>query len=1636
MTESQHIPYSATTQLPAGPVLVLAPHPDDEVFGCGGAILNHRAAGQAVTVVILTDGGQGGDAAQRRLESQAAAQVLGYGAPEFWGLADRGLCYGEQLVQQLQHQIAACAAQVVYAPSPWEIHPDHLAVAYATLEAVRRQGDGIQLLLYEVGVPLRPNLLLDLTPYWAAKQLAMQCFGSQLARQAYDQHIAALNRYRTYTLPGSVLAAEAFYQLAAEAIGRHIWGLVEATATGSCRLPVLRVPLVSVIIRSMARPTLAQALASVALQTYANIEVVLVKAAGGEHPEPGRWCGRFPLRAVGDGQPLARVAAANLGLQSALGDYLLFLDDDDMLDASHLSALVAALQPQQRYGAAYAGVRAVAADGTPLGVIWHQTYDDLWLKYTNYLPIHAVLFRRELRDRGCAFDPQFDLYEDWDFWLQLAEQTEFMRIDQVSASYRAGGDSQGGAVRDAQARLADQAREQQMRARLYEKWRHRWSGETWNALLWHLDRHGDLDTLTQARDALQAQVQNLLAAQQATQQQQQQWLAWQQQETQLHQLQMQQLQDTHAQQLQQQNQQAARQLTALQTQQQAQQTALQQQMEAHQRRGIELERQLQHAWGKLDELVHSASWRLTRPYRWLGLRLKRWLGGTARVPVPAAVPAGSIRCQIEQPGAGEVVGSLLLQGWVHAPAGIKSLSLRIDDQDYPDWMTAIERPDVTALLGAMPDDIPAGFSQRIDLRHWPAGEHTLVLRVSTLQGAVHQETLKFWLADPADFYARWRDQRQMTPAERMKQHQAALQQAEPEWVNIWLVPGDEAALQATLESLVAQTYPYWQLNGLGFDPTPMAQALGIAAAQCEPSQVAVWSLFLEAGETLDPCLLAQALLDTTPDVDLYLFDYDVPVGPDGRRLPVLTPEWSPQFFLGYAYTGGVYLLRSTAVAASPQPGLAWRYDRLLQASDRVLKVRRLPQILWHANAASVSDAAAEAAHVEAALLRRNWAATVTRTPAGLRQVHYQLPESRPLVSIIIPTTGKLTHLKPCIESLLSRSTYHPVELILLDNGRGQYPEGIAYLRQRGLRVIECREAFNWSRLNNIGAQAAQGELLLFLNDDIEITQPDWLEALVALALRPEVGAVGALLRYPSGEIQHAGVFLVDHGGGARHLFQAQAVGEGYQHWDGVTREVSAVTGACLLVRRTCYAAVGGFDESLPIVGNDVDFCLKLRQQGHVNLYTPHAELIHHESISRKKLRIEQDEQRFWQRWGETLRQGDPYFNPNLAQDRTDCVLNSALPAAPLAAQGVNLIAYIRAEMGVGQGARSLASCLQAASVPFAVINFEAGNPARMNDRTWQAHEVLPAQAQFAVNILHVNADHTPFAVSQLPAELFAGRYTIGYWMWELPEFPDRWQESFRHVQEIWVGSSFVQQAIAAKSPVPVVRIPHAIALDLRTSPGRAHFGLPAQAFLFLSMYDTHSIVERKNPQGAILAFQRAFAPEDARVGLVLKVSNPQPAEMQVLRALLGNYRNIHVIEGTYSRSELNGLINACDCFVSLHRAEGFGLGPAEAMSLGKVALLTAWSGNTDYMRLDNCAPVGYRLVALGQDYGPYQAHQHWAEPDLEQAARWMRRLLEEPGLAQTLGARAQATIAEEFSPAVVGRLVAQRLQAIYSRLEH
>ncbi|MBL9189237.1 MAG: glycosyltransferase [Opitutaceae bacterium] len=370
--------------------------------------------------------------------------------------------------------------------------------------------------------------------------------------------------------------------------------------------------------------------------------------------------------------------------------------------------------------------------------------------------------------------------------------------------------------------------------------------------------------------------------------------------------------------------------------------------------------------------------------------------------------------------------------------------------------------------------------------------------------------------------------------------------------------------------------------------------------------------------------------------------------------------------------------------------------------------------------------------------------------------------------------------------------------------------------------------------------------------------------------------------------------------------------------------------------------------------------------------------------------------------------------------------------------GLNIAGFLTADLGVGESARCMVRAADAAGLPTALVPLKLHCKNRLGDQTYAAR--LGDANPHGVNVIHLDPPAARDLDHHHGPGFRAGKYNIAYFAWELPEFPDAWQPSFDYFDEVWCPSDFTSAAIAIKSPVPVFTMPHAISvpnpLDAGGVPSprsdlRARFALPAGKFLFLTLFDLNSYAARKNPRAVIAAFrQSGLAGRDA--ALVVKVQNVagNEADFAALREAVGDLPGTVLITETLPRADIYALEAACDCFVSLHRSEGFGLAVAECMALGKPVISTDWSATAEFVTAGNGCPVRAPLVTLDRNHGPYAKGSTWADPDPAHAAEWMKQLFSDRALAARLGAAARETIATRFAPAVIGARYRRRLESI------
>lgn len=367
--------------------------------------------------------------------------------------------------------------------------------------------------------------------------------------------------------------------------------------------------------------------------------------------------------------------------------------------------------------------------------------------------------------------------------------------------------------------------------------------------------------------------------------------------------------------------------------------------------------------------------------------------------------------------------------------------------------------------------------------------------------------------------------------------------------------------------------------------------------------------------------------------------------------------------------------------------------------------------------------------------------------------------------------------------------------------------------------------------------------------------------------------------------------------------------------------------------------------------------------------------------------------------------------------------------------GVNLVGYAHAEMGLGEALRNTALALEDVQMPFLVRKLDVPLLNRQQNRALDSYVV--DYCTYAVNLIGINPD----LMYRMPLWLgygeWACRYNIGYWFWELANFPAQWRYACHMVDEVWVNTDFVANAVRQAHP-RVYKIPFAVSFDEPAALyDRRYFGLPEAGTHFLFSYDLNSSTARKNPGDVIRAFHQAFPMGDEPVVLVVKLINGEqsPAALSALKTSLKKDARICLIDRYLTTDEMRGLLKTADCYVSLHRAEGLGLGMAESMFLGKPVIATAYSGNMEFMNADNALLVPYSLVPVAEGEYPFATGQQWAAPDVSAAATFMRRVVAEPNEMLRIGDAACLYMHTHHSIDVMSQAIAKRLEALDQQLQ-
>lgn len=315
-----------------------------------------------------------------------------------------------------------------------------------------------------------------------------------------------------------------------------------------------------------------------------------------------------------------------------------------------------------------------------------------------------------------------------------------------------------------------------------------------------------------------------------------------------------------------------------------------------------------------------------------------------------------------------------------------------------------------------------------------------------------------------------------------------------------------------------------------------------------------------------------------------------------------------------------------------------------------------------------------------------------------------------------------------------------------------------------------------------------------------------------------------------------------------------------------------------------------------------------------------------------------------------------------------------------------------------------------------------------NQKKWKKDKSL-----YGLNIVHLNAETALSDYSFLRRVGVAGLRTVGYWAWELAKFPSEWRHAFAFYDEIWASSDFAYKSFVSSSNKPVIKVPMCVKVpEIDGALTRQYFSIPESAFVFFFSFDFRSYVARKNPFATISAFKAAFPDQGSGVVLFIKTlgGRDHPDELKALKEFAGHDKRIIIKDIEYSGVEMASLVDLCDCFVSLHRSEGFGRGPAEAMLLKKPVIATAYSGNMDYMDQSNSCLVEYKLIPVQAGEYPGYENQVWADPSVDHAAHCMARIAADPTLSKRLGEQAKLSIERLYAPEVVGRLLDHHLNRL------
>ncbi len=985
-------------------------------------------------------------------------------------------------------------------------------------------------------------------------------------------------------------------------------------------------PLVSVIVRTKDRPRLLKtALESIAAQTYRPIEVILVNDGGCDLTIEGikEILSDVSLNYIRFETNRGRAAAGNAGILSAHGAYIGFLDDDDEFIPDHLSTLVSFLT-DSNYRVAYAESEFITREldpGSGRAVIRDRkvfaSYDFSYvdLLVGNYIPLISLLFSGEVLKNAGGFDESFELYEDWDLLLRIGNEYPFHHIKKVTTIYNQW------SKRSQLAQSAELAVTKNAFAMIIRK---------------HLEKITPevILNLKDKQETLTSELKDLI-------------LRFSELELELSRM------DAEVSrkiaQLSEKDATLLRKDTEL-AQKESEISALRDGYSA-------LERQI-------AEIQSTLGWRIL-------IRLRRIRDGF--------LPLGTKRGKIYQNVIRSIKKSDSAETQVSTSEDVKAVGKletnhRLEESDP---LLSIHS------LSAGDADTRQGFEEAVT-DNKTAG----AVRETTAAG-LDTESYNVWIKEHEADEKGLNKQRAES---RLFLYRPLISIIVPVYNT------DGTMLMKMLESVLAQTYENWHLCIA--DGNSSESHVREILRSCAESEKRIRAKYLEENkhisgnsnealslaegkfvgfldhdDELSPSALYEVvrLLNEDPVLDFIYSDEDKLDLEGEKSLPLFKPDWSPDLLLSVNYICHFSVLRRALVnklgGFRREYDGAQDFDLFLRASRITSRIAHIPRVLYHwrehknSTSGDVSrkdyaDTAGKAALADFLKSEGIEGLVLSGRVKTNYQIRYGVKGS-PLVSIIIPFRDRVDLLKKCIESILEKSTYNAYEVILVSN-RSVEEATFLYLdsirRDARITVLTFDAEFNFSRMNNYAVRKARGDYLVFLNNDTEVITGEWLTILLEQAQREEIGVVGSKLLFPDNRIQHAGIIL-GMTGFAGHVFHGLP-DHLYTYFGSAdfVRNVLAVTGACMMVKKGLFEGAGGFDESFTVCGGDVDFCLRIYEMGYRNIYTPHAVLYHHESASRGPHIPVSDFRLSVERYRKFLDGRDPYYNPNLTLVKTDCSL--------------------------------------------------------------------------------------------------------------------------------------------------------------------------------------------------------------------------------------------------------------------------------------------------------------------------------------------------------------------------------------------